>query len=111
MLNGKRKVLRPPRGGVLPEPLQRGQSAPAPAQELGGDPSAPRLRVEIAADKLLELLRARRICASELRCLDCESKTCLWRLCLNAIVGTDDRLGVEGERRVAAPKACYHKTY
>jgi hypothetical protein len=88
MLNGKRKVLRPPRGGVLPEPLQRGQSAPAPAQELGGDLSAPRLRVEIAADKLLELLRARRICASELRCLDCESKSCLWRLCLNAIVGT-----------------------
>jgi hypothetical protein len=59
----------------------------------------------------LELLRTWQICASEVRCLDCESKTCLWWLCLNAIVGTDDRLGVDGERRVAAPKACCHKTY
>jgi hypothetical protein len=53
------------------------------------------VRVEIGADKLQELLRARRICAADLRCLDCDSKDCLWRLCLDAIA---EELGRDSAR-------------
>ena len=55
-----------------------------------GDVSAPAttarrtLQVEIDAAKLLELLRDHQLCASDLRCLDPESKRCLWGLCLLA---------------------------
>ena len=42
------------------------------------------VRVEIEADTLLTLLKGRRLCASDMRCLDCESKHCLWRLLLKA---------------------------
>jgi hypothetical protein len=42
------------------------------------------LQVEIDSSTLLQLLRGRRLCASDIRCLDCESKRCLMRLLLRA---------------------------
>lgn len=48
-----------------------------------------RLRVEIDAATLLRLLQRQLLCAAELRCLDCESKHCLWRLCLTACLECD----------------------
>lgn len=42
------------------------------------------IRIEIAEKTLLRLLRARQVCAADLRCLDCKSKQCLWRLCLRS---------------------------
>lgn len=54
-----------------------------------------RLRVEIDAETLLRLLQRQLLCAAELRCLDCESKHCLWRLCLSACLDCEgcDRPG------------------
>jgi hypothetical protein len=42
------------------------------------------VRVEIESGTILQLLKGRRICASDMRCLDCESKRCLMRLLLEA---------------------------
>ena len=42
------------------------------------------VRVEIAEKTLVRLLRAGQVCAADLRCLDCKSKQCLWRLCLRS---------------------------
>jgi hypothetical protein len=42
------------------------------------------VRVEIDAATLLQLLKGRRLCAADMRCLDCESKRCLLRLLLRA---------------------------
>jgi hypothetical protein len=42
------------------------------------------VRVEIDAAILLQLLQGRRLCAADMRCLDCESKHCLLRLLLKA---------------------------
>ncbi|MES9991275.1 MAG: hypothetical protein ABW098_04940 [Candidatus Thiodiazotropha sp.] len=42
------------------------------------------VRVEIDSSTLLQLLKGRRICASDMHCLDCESKRCLMRLLLRA---------------------------
>jgi hypothetical protein len=42
------------------------------------------VRVEINAAMLLQLLKGRRLCAADMRCLDCESKRCLLRLLLKA---------------------------
>jgi hypothetical protein len=48
--------------------------------------SEKRVRVEVTQATLLRLLRAGQVCADELRCLDDESKQCLWRLCLQSCV-------------------------
>jgi hypothetical protein len=40
------------------------------------------VRVEMTAETLGRLLAAGQVCAADLRCLDCESKKCIWRLCL-----------------------------
>lgn len=40
------------------------------------------VRVEVAPETLHRLLAAGQLCAADLRCLDCESKQCIWRLCL-----------------------------
>lgn len=74
--------------------------------ETGPERPAARLRVEIAADKLLELMRTGSVCAADLRCLDCESKTCLWRLCLDAITGRGRRRRLRGD-----PEAATEGTY
>jgi hypothetical protein len=42
------------------------------------------VRVEIDTAILLQLLKGRRLCAADMRCLDCESKSCLLRLLLKA---------------------------
>lgn len=44
-----------------------------------------KVRVEIARETLLRLLASEHLCAAELRCLDCPSKKCLWRLCLDVV--------------------------
>ncbi|RZB33401.1 MAG: hypothetical protein SRB2_04040 [Desulfobacteraceae bacterium Eth-SRB2] len=40
------------------------------------------VRVEVDAKTLNRLLAAEQVCAADFRCLDCESKRCIWRLCL-----------------------------
>ena len=42
------------------------------------------IRVEMSADTIARLLAEGRVCAAEFRCLDCRSKQCLWRLCLES---------------------------
>ncbi len=41
-----------------------------------------RVRLEISADRLRRLLQTGAVCVEDFRCLDCESKHCVWRLCL-----------------------------
>lgn len=43
-----------------------------------------KLRIEMAEETLLRLLDKGQLCAADLRCLDCKSKNCLWRLCLKS---------------------------
>ena len=40
------------------------------------------VRLEISTDKLRELVSAGVLCATDFRCLDCQSKQCVWRICL-----------------------------
>jgi len=40
------------------------------------------VRLEIDAIRLRELLSAGVLCAADFRCLDCESRQCVWRSCL-----------------------------
>jgi len=44
------------------------------------------LRLELPAATLLGLLETGQLCAADLRCLDCESKRCLWRLLLMSCI-------------------------
>ena len=43
-----------------------------------------RLRLEIKEEMILRLLKAGHVCAADLYCLDCESKQCIWRLCIGS---------------------------
>ena len=52
-----------------------------------------RISVEIHRDKLLELLRARHLCAADITCLDCDAKDCVWRLALAACGSGSDVSG------------------
>ncbi len=56
-----------------------------------------KVRVEVAEETLCRLLRAGQLCAAELRCLDCESKQCLWRLCLESCLKC---FAMEGEMKM-----------
>lgn len=47
-----------------------------------------RLRVEISSDTLGRLPADNQVCAADLKCLDCISKQCLWRLCLESCTAT-----------------------
>lgn len=40
------------------------------------------MRVEVTEETLRRLLNAGHVCAADFHCLDCASKQCLWRLCL-----------------------------
>ncbi len=40
------------------------------------------VRLELAATTLNRLLETRQLCAVDFRCLDCESKQRVWRMCL-----------------------------
>jgi len=44
------------------------------------------VRVEISADKLRELVNMGALCAADMHCLDCESKQCVWRICLRSCI-------------------------
>lgn len=41
-----------------------------------------RLRIEMAEETVYRLLEEGRVCVADFRCLDCRSKDCLWRLCI-----------------------------
>jgi hypothetical protein len=56
------------------------------------------LRVEISENTLKRLLLNNQVCAADLRCLDCISKKCLWRLCLESCAAK-----TEQDRKVQAP--------
>lgn len=45
-------------------------------------PETPRVRVELDTRTLHRLLNSGLLCAADFRCLDCDSKNCVWRLCL-----------------------------
>jgi hypothetical protein len=52
-----------------------------------------RVRLEMSEDMLRRLLTAGQVCAADFRCLDCESKQCLWRLCLESCATNLTRFG------------------
>jgi len=76
------------------------------------------LRLEVSAEALLRLLASGQLCVADFRCLDCESKQCVWRLLLmscektlNAGTGCNGRCnecggsrGGESEIPVMPPK-------
>jgi hypothetical protein len=47
-----------------------------------------RVRLEMSEKTLKSLLTAGQVCAADFRCLDGESKQCLWRLCLESCIAT-----------------------
>ncbi len=47
-----------------------------------------RVRVEMTEETLSRLLEGGQVCAADFCCLDCDSKQCLWRLCLESCVNT-----------------------
>ena len=49
------------------------------------------VRVEVTEEIMVRLLTAGQVCAADLRCLDCESKQCLRRLCLESCVKSRNR--------------------
>ena len=55
------------------------------ASEVSGKISANGcLRLELSAETLQHLLASGQLCAKDIRCLDCESKDCLWKLLLKS---------------------------
>jgi len=48
-----------------------------------------RIRVEMTEETMKRLLAKGLICAADLRCLDCRSKQCMWRLCLTCCAGKE----------------------
>jgi hypothetical protein len=64
------------------------------------------LRIEIAEETLTRLITDGQVCAADLRCLDCESKQCLWRLCLKSCTNhrAPDRRGRPASRHRGAEK-------
>ena len=61
------------------------------------------VRVEIAEETLARLLTAGQVCAAELRCLDCQSKQCLWRICLESCARS---LGKDFKNSTACKQIC-----
>ena len=41
------------------------------------------VQLEIGIDKIESLFNQGDLCASDIRCLNCESKKCIWNLCLS----------------------------
>lgn len=69
------------------------------------------LRLELSAETLLRLLASGELCAADFRCLDCESKQCVWRLLLmscektlNAGTGCNGRCSECGGSRTGDKK-------
>ena len=42
------------------------------------------VQIEIGIEKLESLFSKGQLCASDFRCLNCESKKCIWNLCLTS---------------------------
>jgi hypothetical protein len=64
------------------------------------------VRIEISEKTLIRLLRAGQVCAADLRCLDCKSKQCLWRLCLRSCA-ENLKTGMDGiTPRKESERAC-----
>ena len=68
-----------------------GRHAAAPARSVVGKSTTAmrnraaanaHLRLEVSAQTLLRLLAGGQLCAADFRCLDCESKQCVWRILL-----------------------------
>jgi hypothetical protein len=51
-------------------------------QTLMRDKKMEPIRLEINAEKLRYLLNSGALCAADFRCLDCQSKQCVWKICL-----------------------------
>jgi len=65
------------------------EEAPVPCRRDGEpdrDEKSGHVRLEISADRLQGLLKMGVLCAADFRCLDCESKRCVWRLCLASCI-------------------------
>ena len=69
------------------------------------------LRLELSAETLLRLLASGELCVADFRCLDCESKQCVWRLLLmssektlNAGTGCNGRCRECGRSRSGTEK-------
>jgi len=63
-----------------PQSPGQGRRKPAPAQAQ----ATGHVRIALSAEKLQELMRSGALCAGDMHCLDCESKQCVWRICLRA---------------------------
>lgn len=48
-------------------------------------PMAGRIKLEIDTETLRRLLDSGQLCAADIRCLDCASKHCVWKLCLQSL--------------------------
>lgn len=44
-----------------------------------------RIRLELDIDTVGRLLASGLLCAGDVRCLDCNSKHCVWKLCLQTL--------------------------
>ena len=40
------------------------------------------VRLELTVEVVARLLEQKQLCVADFRCLDCESKSCVWRMCL-----------------------------
>jgi hypothetical protein len=60
------------------------------------------LRLEMSQEMLKRLLTAGEVCAADFRYLDCESKQCLWWLCLESCAMKTGRDGI-GEQPDQGP--------
>lgn len=85
----------------MPPPSPPGVPGPPPrvAERAIGppdDPSPASVRLEIPTRILSRLFDEGRLCAADVRCLDCDSKRCLWRMMLMSSTGSKARDGCDG---------------
>lgn len=53
-----------------------------------------KIRIEIDAQSLERMIDSGHLSASDMRCLDCNSKRCIWRMCLSICA---DKLNIPTE--------------
>ena len=53
------------------------------------------IRVEVSEQIVERLLAEGRLCAADVRCLDCRAKQCLWRMALDSCRKVAPRAGIE----------------
>lgn len=64
------------------------------------------VRVEVSDQLLKRLLRAGQVCAADFRCLDGESKHCLWRLCLESCAANLNPCRENDLEQIACCRSC-----